>query len=219
MYPRQVLIVEDEALLRDLLAQTLNARGFDVHTAANASQARTVFDDADIDAIIVDINLGPGLDGFDLAEALLRDNQGLGIVFLTNLPDARFTGHQTREVFRGAAYLRKAQLLDSNELVDALEAVLGGRVNNNLRHDKDPARPLAQLSRMQLEVLKMVAQGMSNQQIADERGRSVGSVESMLTRIFTVLGIDASTDRNARVEAARAYMAAAGIPALVDHQG
>jgi len=216
VYQRQVLIVEDEALLRDLLAQTLGTRGFTVFTAANALQAREVFDEADVDAIIVDINLGPGLDGFDLAEALVRENPALGIVFLTNLPDGRFSGHQSRDVFTGAAYLRKAQLLDSNELVDALEAVLVGRVNSSQRHDQDPHRPLAELSRMQLEVLKMVAQGRSNQQIAEARGRSVGSVESMLTRIFSVLRIDASSDRNARVEAARAYMAALGTPALLE---
>ena len=69
MFTRHVLIVEDEALLRDLLAQTLTARGFTVSGAATASEARSVFDDGDFDAIIVDINLGPGLDGFDLAEA------------------------------------------------------------------------------------------------------------------------------------------------------
>lgn len=216
MFTRHVLIVEDEALLRDLLAQTLAARGFTVATAATASQARSVFDDGDFDAIIVDINLGLGLDGFDLAEALVRDNPGLGVVFLTNLPDARFSGNESRTVFRGAAYLRKQQLLDSNELVDALDAVLVGRVGANLRHDQNPARPLANLSRMQFEVLRMVAQGLSNQQIAEDRNRTVGSVESMLTRIFVLLGIDATADRNARVAAARAYLEASSASPLVE---
>lgn len=216
MFTRHVLIVEDEALLRDLLAQTLTTRGFTVETAANASLARTAIDDGDFDAMIVDINLGPGLDGFDLAEAVVRDNPGLGVVFLTNLPDARFTGHESRTVFRGAAYLRKQQLLDSNELVDALDAVLVGRVGSDFRHDKNPERPLANLSRMQFEVLRMVAEGRSNQQIAEDRNRTVGSVESMLTRIFVLLGIDATADRNARVAAARAYLEAAGATPLVE---
>ncbi len=212
MFARRVLIVEDEALLRDLLAQMLTAGGFIVRTAANALDARQVFDEDDLDAVIVDINLGPGLDGYDLAEALRRESAELGVVFLTNLPDPRFSGHGEREVFRGAAYLRKSQLVGTTELVDALEEVLAGRVSADHRHDKDPSRPLGNLSRMQLEVLKLVAQGKSNQQIADSRGRSVGAVESMLSRIFAILEIDAGADGNARVEAARRYMEAAGIP-------
>ena len=212
MYARQVLIVEDEALLRDLLAQMLTASGFVAHTAANALEARQAFDEADLDAVIVDINLGPGLDGYDLAEALRRESSELGIVFLTNLPDPRFSGQGERQVFRGAAYLRKSQLVGTTELVDALEEVLAGRVSPDHRHDKDPARPLGNLSRMQLEVLKLVAQGKSNHQIAESRGRSIGAVESMLSRIFAILGIDAGADGNARVEASRRYMEAAGIP-------
>jgi DNA-binding NarL/FixJ family response regulator len=212
VYERRVLVIEDEALLRDLLAQTLTGHGFAVSTAANALEARAVFDEVDLDAIIVDINLGPGLDGYDLAEALLRESPELGVLFLTNLPDPRFSGHGARPVFRGAAYLRKSQLVGTNELVDALGEVLAGRVSSGHRHDQNPDRPLADLSRMQLEVLKLVAMGKSNQQIAEERDRSLGAVESMLSRIFAILGIDASADGNARVEASRQYMVAAGIP-------
>lgn len=212
MYQRRVLVIEDEALLRDLLAQTIGSHGFEVSTAANALEARTAFDAEDHDAIVVDINLGAGIDGYDLAEALRRENPELGVLFLTNLPDPRFSGHGSRSVFHGAAYLRKSQLVGTNELVDALEEVLSGKVSLDHRHDQDPDRPLASLSRMQLEVLKLVAMGKSNQQIADERGRSLGAVESMLSRVFTVLGIDANSEGNARVEATRQYMEAAGIP-------
>lgn len=212
MYARRVLIVEDEALLRDLLAHMLTGSGFVALTAANALEARQIFDEDDLDAMIVDINLGPGLDGFDLAEALRRENSELGVVFLTNLPDARFSAQGEREVFRNAAYLRKSQLVGTTELVDALEEVLAGKVTTDHRHDKNPTRPLGNLSRMQLEVLKLVAQGMSNQQIAEARGRSVGAVESMLSRIFAILKIDAGADGNARVEAARRFMEAGGTP-------
>jgi len=212
VYARRILIIEDEALLRDLLAQNLEAHGFAVSVASNAVEARAVFDEEDLDAIVVDINLGPGVDGFDVAEALVRESPELGVLFLTNLPDPRFSGHADRTVLRKAAYLRKSQLVGSSELVDALEAVLSGRVTSSQRHDQDPNRPLADLSRMQLEVLKLVAQGKTNQQIADARDRSLGAVESMLSRIFAILEIDAHGEGNARVEAARQYMAAAGIP-------
>ena len=216
MYERRVLIIEDEALLRDLLSQMLSAQGFAALTAANALEARTVFDEEDLDAIIVDINLGGGVDGFDVAEAMVRESPELGVLFLTNLPDPRFSGHESATVLRRAAYLRKSQLVGSNELIEALEAVLSGHVSSGFRHDKDPNRPLAQLSRMQLSVLKLVALGRSNQQIAAERGRSLGAVESMLSRIFALLEIETTSEGNARVEAARRYMSAAGIPVTAE---
>jgi DNA-binding NarL/FixJ family response regulator len=212
VYERRVLVIEDEALLRDLLAQTLSSHGFAVSTAANALEARAVFDEVDLDAIVVDINLGGGVDGFDVAEAMVRESPEIGVLFLTNLPDPRFSGHESGSLLRKAAYLRKSQLVGSNELIDALEAVLSGHVSAGHRHDMDPNRPLAKLSRMQLGVLKLVAMGKSNQQIALERERSLGAVESMLSRIFAILGIESTSEGNARVEAARLYMAAAGIP-------
>ena len=51
-----------------------------------------------------------------------------------------------------------------------LDAGLRGIADQTPRHDRDPSRPLAQLSKTQIEVLRMVAMGMSNEQIVNERG-------------------------------------------------
>ena len=56
------------------------------------------------------------------------------------------------------------------------------------------------------------ALGMSNQQIADERGTSLRAVEALVKRAFEVAGIQPDTDGNPRVNAAREYMKLAGIP-------
>jgi len=83
-------VVENESLLRDLIARSLEAVGFNVTTAANASDAKRACKAVDPDACIVDIELGPGPDGFDFAEYLSREAPDVGVVFLTNLPDPRF---------------------------------------------------------------------------------------------------------------------------------
>ncbi len=59
MHNRSVVVVEDEALLRDLIAQSLEASGFSVATAANAADARRACAAFDPDAVVVDIELGP----------------------------------------------------------------------------------------------------------------------------------------------------------------
>jgi DNA-binding NarL/FixJ family response regulator len=207
---RTLVVVENESLLRDLIARSLEAVGFDVTTAANASDAKRACKAVDPDACIVDIELGPGPDGFDFAEYLAREAPDVGVVFLTNLPDPRFAKKETNTVKQSQAYLRKSQLVDSKELVDAVNAVLKEEDVSKFRHDQAQDRPLAELSKRQLVVLKLMADGLSNSQIAEARGTTVRAVEGMISRIFQALDIDAHGSGNARIAASKAYLGAVG---------
>jgi DNA-binding NarL/FixJ family response regulator len=203
-------VVENESLLRDLIAKSLEAVGFSVTTAANASDAKRACAAVDPDACIVDIELGPGPDGFDFAEYLSREAPDVGVVFLTNLPDPRFAKKDSNSVKQNQAYLRKSQLVDSKELVDAVNAVLKEEGVFKFRHDQVAERPLAELSKRQLVVLKLISDGLSNSQIAEERGTTVRAVEGMISRIFQALEIDAQGAGNARIAASKAYLGAVG---------
>jgi DNA-binding NarL/FixJ family response regulator len=207
---RTIVVVENESLLRDLIARSLETAGFDVSTAANAADAKRAVKATDPDICVVDIELGPGPNGFDLADYLAREAPDVGVVFLTNLPDPRFADRDTKTVTQNQAYLRKSQLVDSKELIEAINAVLKEVDVDRYRHDQNLRRPLAALSRRQISVLKLVAEGHSNNQIAEERGTTVRAVEGMVSRIFTALGVDAQGVGNARVEATRMYLSAAG---------
>ena len=207
---RTVVVVENESLLRDLIARSLETAGFHVSTAANAADAKRAVKATDPDVCVVDIELGPGPNGFDFAEYLSREAQDVGVVFLTNLPDPRFANRDSKSITQNQAYLRKSQLVDSKELIEAVNAVLKEKDVDNFRHDQNQDRPLAELSRRQISVLKLVAEGFSNNQIAEERGTTVRAVEGMVSRIFQALGVDAQGVGNARVEATRMYLSAAG---------
>jgi DNA-binding NarL/FixJ family response regulator len=202
--------VENESLLRDLIARSLETAGFEVSTAANAADAKRAVKATDPDVCVVDIELGPGPNGFDFAEYLSREAQDVGVVFLTNLPDPRFANRDVKVITQNQAYLRKSQLVDSKELIEAVNAVLKEQDVDKFRHDQNLERPLAELSRRQISVLKLVAEGHSNNQIAEERGTTVRAVEGMVSRIFVALGVDAQGLGNARVEATRMYLNAAG---------
>ena len=203
-YARHILVVEDEHLLRDLLARTLESLGFQVTTAANAADAKRAVKTADPDAMVVDIELGPGPTGLDLAEVVARQRPDIGIVFLTNMPDPRFTGKDAKSVLKNQAYMRKSAINSGSELVEAIEAVLKDKVTKEFRHDLASNRPLAELSQRQLATLKLVAEGKTNQQIATLRGTSIRAVEAMISRIFQSLNLD-PTSSNPRVEAVAQY--------------
>jgi len=207
---RTVVVVENESLLRDLIARSLEAAGFSVTTAANAADAKRAVKASDPDACVVDIELGPGPNGFDFADYLAREEPSVGVVFLTNLPDPRFVDRDTKTVTQQQAYLRKSQLVDSKELIEAINAVLKEENVDQFRHDQSLERPFAGLSKRQISVLKLVAAGYTNNQIAEARGTTVRAVEGMISRIFQALEIDVQAVGNPRVEATKAYLRAAG---------
>ncbi len=204
-FTRSIVVVEDDAFLRALLADSLEKAGFDVSTAASAADAKRIIRVVDPDAVVLDIDLGPGPNGFEIADNLRKSSQDIAIVFLTSLPDPRFAGRDEKAVYKNSAYLNKHLLSDTNTLVEALEAVLIERGVKTYRHHELDSRPLANLSRTQIQVLQLIAAGKTNQQIADLRKRSLAATESAVTRTLEALGVDAQAEQNVRVAAAMRY--------------
>lgn len=209
---RSVLLVEDEPLLRDLLASVLETRGYEVATAGSVPDAVRAFRVADPDGVVMDVDLGPGPNGFDLAEAFLEQRPDLAVLFLTHLPDPRFAGRSGDALPAGVGYLRKSALRNADEVARALDAVLRGTVSAAIRHDRDPNRPMASLTRRQIELLRLVAQGYTNAQIAQQRGITLQAVENTVTRAFAKLGLDDEASANHRVVAVRRFIHSAGEP-------
>lgn len=70
MYQRTVLIVEDEFLIRMVLADTLHAEGYDVVEAGNVLEAVAILGQRQVDAVITDVDMPGGLSGLDLARLM-----------------------------------------------------------------------------------------------------------------------------------------------------
>lgn len=209
-YSRQIVVVENEPLLRDLVGKALETAGFVVTTAANAADARRVCRQVDPDALIVDIELGPGPNGFDLVDAIKAETPEIAVVFLTNLPDPRLGNRESAKLPKNSAYLHKSKLLSGDDLIAALEAVLRDNVPDSYKHNASADNPYLNLSKRQLEVLQLLSTGKTNSQIAKARGTSVRAVEAMVSRIFEILEIDQNAGGNPRVEAAAKYLQISG---------
>jgi DNA-binding NarL/FixJ family response regulator len=214
MEPRRVLVVEDDPFLQSLIADTLIGAGFEVETANNAANAKQVVLSFDPDAAVLDIELGNGPTGIDLADLIVRQFPHTAIIFLTHLPDPRFVGVDSTSIPAKAAYIRKETITEKGALVNIIESALrdGTKRNKQLRTDLDPSRPLGNLSKSQISVLRSIAQGLSNAEIAVQRGSTLRAVEHLIRRTFAAVGIDADQSVNARTAAARAYIDAAGLP-------
>src|SRR5260221_6551569 len=97
----RVLLVEDECLICDMLAETLTQHGFEVHAATNAYDALEHLScGAPCDILLTDLNLGPGIDGVALAKMVRGLRPDLPVVYVSGsfnrldefqaVPGARF---------------------------------------------------------------------------------------------------------------------------------
>jgi DNA-binding NarL/FixJ family response regulator len=211
-YQRSVLVVEDEPFIRALVSDKLTNDGFRVQVASSAREARKITDFEDIDVVIIDIDLGAGPNGLDFAVAINKLHPEMALVFLTHVAEPKLFGFDVKSVPKNAAYLLKSRLSDPGILNQAIEAALRDKVGAEFRDDLNPSHSLVNVSRTQFEVLRMIAKGYSNQQIAQERGTTLRAVENLVNRAIASAGIDAESKTSARVLAVREFVKAAGLP-------
>jgi len=226
--PLTVAIVEDDPFARTMLVATLRAQSVEVvietDTPAVALELAALRRPR---AALLDLHLGAGPTGIELAHALRSVDPGIAIVLLTSFDDPRLLSTRLPEPPAGSRYLTKSEVASVEVLVralkDAVDAVsasrgvgAAGRASRSERVG-DPAGGLViDLTDTQLETLQLLAQGHSNAQIAVQRSVTERSVETTIGRIARALGLAPDATRNQRVHMARVYLRAAG---LQQHDG
>ena len=208
---RRVLVVEDEPMTAGFIARTLTDAGFTTESAADVISAREAMKDFDPDCMLIDISLGAGPSGVDLAFVVSQERPDIALLFLTRHPDLRTAGLTENDVPANCGFVRKDLVKDPTYLLDAVERVLR-ELPDVVRHDTDPDRPLGNLSEQQLEILRLLALGYTNSAIAELKGAGISTVERWIAGILKTMGIDPNGPVNPRVEAVRRYVAIAGIP-------
>ena len=210
-FVRRVLVVEDEPMLLGLVCAKLTADGFVVRPAGSAAEAREVAKGFDPDIALLDIQLGTGPTGIDLAAILRIEYPNIGVVFLTHIPEPRLAGLSNNDIPKGSAYLVKDRIADPGVLVAAIEAAARNKVGNEFRDDKTFEHRMRSVSNSQIAVLRMVSLGMSNTEIAAQRKTTIRAVENLISRAIAAAGITATTSENMRVVAAREFIRTVGM--------
>lgn len=80
MYQRTVLIVEDELLIRMVLADTLADEGYDVVEAGNVLEAVAILGQRKVDAVVTDVDMPGGLSGLDLARMISTTHLNVPVI-------------------------------------------------------------------------------------------------------------------------------------------
>jgi len=196
-----VLVVEDDSFVRATVATALRFHAFAVvASVGSALEAMEKFREHLPDVALLDLDLGQGPTGADLAVGMRRTKPDVGIVFLTSFEDPRLLDSRLTNMPERCGYVVKQSLKDTEFLAEAIRGCgEGGAV------------PRVNLTESQAETLRLLAAGLSNAEIARLRVVEVSSVEKAIRRTAEALGVDHDETTNQRVALARAYYRMAGL--------
>jgi len=207
-----VLLVEDNALLRSSLGIALGQHGVRVvASCANASEAIEHLSSGAVDALVADLDLGRGPNGIALAHVARMANPDVGVVLLTGYSDPRLVAGKLLQLPPGTEYVLKGDVDDVMVLRQAIDrAVRRADPGSRANESQDLARD--GLTDHQMEIMRMVAEGLSNTEIAERRVVAVKSVERSIARLARHLNITRDPGRNQRVMITREYYRLIGAP-------
>lgn len=196
----RVLVVDDDAFTRTLVVTLVESLGLSVIArAGTVSEAMALADQESPELALLDLDLGEGPTGLDLAHGLRRLLPNIAIVMLTSYGDPTWMG-QRREPPMGARYVVKGSVKDSQVLADAIASALADPLAADSRQRKDTP-----LSEGQWEILRLVAAGYTNAEIARRRSLTEDAVNKAITRLVRQLNIEVGGDENARVLLTQTY--------------
>lgn len=207
-----ILVIEDDPFTRTTIAGALTNAGLRVVAATGgARSAIYAFTIQNPDVIVADLDLGFGPTGIDLARSFRLRNPKLGIVVLTSYTDPRLLRNNIPTMPPGCEYLVKNQISEIQSLKASVTQAFAN-VNSEVLVSTGSRIPEwnHDLTQVQIETLRMVAQGLSNAEIAHQRFVSEKAVEQTISKIAKALGIPAATNQNQRVHIARIYFRLAG---------
>ena len=195
----RVLLVDDHPVVRTGLRMLLTTAGIEVVAEAdNGQDGVRLAAEHDVDVVLMDLQMGAGMDGVAATEQVLAAPDAPRVLILTTYDTDQDI---LRAVEAGASgYLLKDAPPD--ELVDAVhraargETVLAPVVADRLLARLRSPRPT--LSARELEVLRQVAQGRSNREVAKALFLSEATVKTHLVHVFEKLGADSRTGAVAR---------------------
>lgn len=208
------MVLEDDPFTRLSLVSALTHFGFEV--VIEESQPGIALSRAKLakpDAAVLDLHLGRGATGLDVARELRKQNPRIGLVLLTSFDDPRLLNSSLPPVPNGTVYLTKQKVASLSELKDAVARSLD---SNRFETAPQHIPAFGQLSDVQVETLRLVAQGFSNAEIAKRRFVKEKSIELTISRVAKALGIEAHASVNQRVHIARVYFRAIGVKVDVE---
>jgi DNA-binding NarL/FixJ family response regulator len=213
--PIRVVIADDSVLLREGLARLLEESGFEV--AGQAGDAEDLLRKVGAhkpDVAVVDVRMPPSHtdEGLRAAHRIRSEYPGCGVLVLSQYVEEAYALDLLSQSTESTGYLLKDRISDVDTFTDAVRRVAGGgsaldpEVVALLLGRRRREDPLDALTPREREVLGLMAEGRSNNAIAEEMVVTERAVEKHVTSIFSKLDLTPTVEDHRRVLAVLAYL-------------
>jgi DNA-binding NarL/FixJ family response regulator/class 3 adenylate cyclase len=211
----RVALADDTVLLREGVARLLTESGFEVVSqAGNGEDLLRHVGLHKPDVAIVDIRMPPTHtdEGLRAARTIRERFPDTGVLVLSQYVESGYALDLLSESAEGVGYLLKDRVSDVEQFAESVRRVAEGgsaldpAVVSQLVGRRRVGDPLDELTPREREVLELMAEGRSNQAIADRLYVTLRAVEKHVTSIFSKLDLAASTDDHRRVLAVLLFL-------------
>ncbi|WP_432165614.1 response regulator [Streptomyces sp. bgisy031] len=212
-----MIVAEDSALLRQGIVRLLSDEGFEVSAeCSDTGPLLALVAEHRPDAVLLDIRMPPTHtdEGLVAAAAIRAAHPGTGVLLLSQYVETTDTVRALAEQPEGFGYLLKERVADIDELGGALKRVASGEtvldplVVAKLMNTPRPTSPLDELTGRERDVLALMAEGHSNEAIAQRLVIGGKTVETHVRNIFGKLRLEQDLLEHRRVRAVLTYLRA-----------
>ncbi len=190
----KVLVVDDQIVPRQLFENIITSS--DRYQLAACIETAKVADAycarGDIDLVLMDVVMNDGSNGLDAAERIKRSYPKIKVIIVTSLPDALFL-QRAREIGVDSFWYKEVQAIPLLEIMDRTMA--GGHIFP----DAPPVSRLGQaksteFTERELEILRLLAEGMTDKEIAEAVFLSVTTVRYHVNNLIGKTGMKSRTE-------------------------
>jgi DNA-binding NarL/FixJ family response regulator len=211
----RIVLADDAVLLREALASALTSAGFDVvGQAADVPGLLALIETASPDVVVLDVRMPPThtTEGLEAAREIRTRHPGMAILVLSQYVETRYAVDLLRDDPSGIGYVLKDRVTRVSDLAEAVRRVAAGgsvidpEVVSRLLGRARQHSPLDELTPREREILGLMAEGRSNQAIADRLVVETKTVEGHVRAIFSKLALEPAAEDHRRVLAVLAYL-------------
>ena len=196
-----VVVADDHSLTLQGVSDSLLSHGISVvGRGKTAAEAVALVKKLKPDALVTDLDFGPGPTGLDIAESLRASFPRLGIVILSAYGDPRLHSESLVSAPAGVVYLIKQQVESTAQLAEAITMSIDKATKAEVGE-----LPSINLTSGQIAVLRLVAKGLSNHAIAEELSVTEDSISKTINRMLKRLGIAQNSGVNSRAALLQSY--------------
>ena len=199
----KVMLVEDEEFTRNMVTEMLTNSGVTVSSVASVAKALATIDSFDPHVVLTDLDLGNGPDGADLLLKVFKDRPWTGMVIMTAHASPELAINDASRIPDPTVYIVKSEIKSISNLLLAIEESIEktGKFQSSFAASSEKIT----ITASQAEILRMIADGLSNASIAKERNITLRAAEALIQRTFLALGVNGDPNVNPRVVAVRMW--------------